>query len=382
MIEKKKKRLLSLDVFRGATIAAMILVNDPGSWDDVYTQLLHAKWHGWTITDWIFPFFLFIVGVSMTLSFSARIARGDDKSKLIYHTIRRSFILFILGMIINTFPFGLLPGSHFSFETMRIPGVLQRIAICYLISSIIFLNSSWRGQLIWVLGLLASYWALLAFVPVPEFGSGVLEPKGNLAWYIDSKLLGGHTWEYAPTAGFDPEGILSTIPAIASTLLGILTGHWLRSKRSDEDKIISMLVIGQLLLLVGVIWDQWLPINKNLWTSSYVLFTTGWALIILGTIYWMIDVKGWKGWTKPFTIFGMNAITVFMISELVAILLWNIVWQGSGPHPVTLHDWLYQLLFTPLLGAKMASLLFAIVFTGLMYLVAWGMWKKKWFVKI
>lgn len=374
-------RLQSLDVFRGATIAAMILVNNPGSWENSYAQLKHAAWHGWTFTDWIFPFFLFIVGVAMTFSFPKRLAQGQTKKQLLLHTLRRAAILFALGLLVNGFPFGLFD-HQFSWATFRIPGVLQRIAICFLIASIIFVTTKIRGQIVWTVALLTVYWLLVRLVPVPGFGVGVMEPTGNLCWYVDSTLLRGHTWIYAPAEGFDPEGIVSTIPAIATTLFGLLTGQWLRSERGPKEKTAWMFVVGQAMLLLGVIFDNWLPINKNLWTSSYSIFMTGWALICLATFYWLIDVKGLQRWAKPFTIFGMNAITVFVLSELLAVLLWVITWKGPDGSVITLHDYIHEHLFVPLASAMNASLLFAIAFVLEMYLVAWLMWKKRWFLKV
>ncbi|HQM35694.1 MAG TPA: heparan-alpha-glucosaminide N-acetyltransferase domain-containing protein, partial [Candidatus Marinimicrobia bacterium] len=264
------KRIYSLDVFRGATIAAMILVNNAGSYDYVYPQLLHAEWHGWTFTDWIFPFFLFMVGMSMVFSFESRLKRGDTHQQILRHSLKRLLILFALGLFINGFPFGLIPGSQFSIATWRILGVLQRIGICYFFTSLIYLNVKPKGQWLWIGILLGIYWFALKVIPVPGYGAGVLEPEGNLAWFIDKTLLGKHTWAFAPVFGFDPEGILSTIPAIASTLLGVQAGRWLRSERSQEEKTAGMFVAGNLCLLLGIIMNIWLPINKNLWTSSYV----------------------------------------------------------------------------------------------------------------
>ncbi len=375
-------RLLSLDVFRGATIAAMIVVNNPGSWDHVYSQLRHAPWHGWTITDWIFPFFLFIVGVAMTFSFSKRLAQGASKGQLFKHVLWRSAILFALGLLINGFPFGLMPGHEFSWSTFRIPGVLQRIAICYLIASAIFLITNVRAQSAWLVAFLIIYWLLIKLVPVPGYGAGVLEPTGNLGWYLDSTLMNGHTWEYAPAAGFDPEGIISTLPAIATTLFGILTGHWLRGGASSQKKMLGMLAAGAALLTLGWIFDRWLPINKNLWTSTFAIFMAGWALLWLGAIYWMVDIKGWCRGAQPFVIFGMNAIVVFVLSDLLAIVLWVMSWTKPDGAATTLHDEIHENIFVPLASPKFASLLFALAFLLLMYLVAWGMWKKRWFVKI
>jgi len=377
-----KQRLISLDAFRGATIAGMILVNNPGTWNAIYPQLRHAAWHGWTFTDFIFPFFLWIVGVAMTLSFARRVEEGADKSQLLLHVFRRALIIFGLGLFLNGFPFGLVSTHDFSWATIRIPGVLQRIAICYLIASIIFMYTGVKGQIGWVIGLLVSYWLMVKLIPVPGFGTGILEPTGNLCWYIDSQLLAGHTWRGAPVPGFDPEGILSTIPAIATTLLGVLTGHWLRSDRSQGDKTDWMFVSGNFLLLLGVIMDMWLPINKNLWTSSYTIFMAGWANVCLAMFYWLIDVKGYKKWATPFVIYGMNAITVFVLSGLVARIMHLIQWTTADGKTTDLKSAIYDNVFTPLASPMNASLLFAIAFITMMYLVVWFMYKKKWFLKV
>ena len=219
-------------------------------------------------------------------------------------------------VIIAAGPFGLLFGHDFSFATMRFPGVLQRIGICYLVAGLVVLNTSWKQQAWTILGLLAVYWLAMALIPVPGYGAGVLEPKGNLCWYIDSNIFGRHTWSGAPVPGFDPEGIFSTLPAIATTLFGVLTGHLLRSPRSKDDKVILMFVAGDVLLFAGVVMDNWLPINKNMWTSSYAVFMAGLAMNVLGLLYWVIDTKGYQRWAKPFAIYGLNAITMFVLAGL------------------------------------------------------------------
>lgn len=375
------QRLASLDAFRGATIAGMLLVNNPGSWSDAYAPLLHAPWHGWTPTDMIFPFFLWIVGVSLTFSFARRVEEGADRGKLFVHVLRRSAIIFTLGMLLATFPFGLL-GAGFDLATVRIPGVLQRIAVCYLVASAIFLRTTWRGQVAWAAGLLLGYWALLLLVPVPGYGAGVLEPQGSLAWWIDSHVLAGHTWRGAPAPGFDPEGILSTLPAIATTLLGVLTGHLLRGPETMEGKTIRLLCGGVVLLAAGALWGLVFPINKNLWTSSYAVFMAGWAMALLGAFHWLIDVRGWRGWATPFVIYGSNAIVMFVLAGLVGRLLSLIRWTSAGEKIVTLKGWLYQTMFTPYFSPQNASLGFALAFVLVFFAVAWAMWRRKWFVKI
>lgn len=375
-------RLLSLDAFRGATIAGMMLVNNPGSWSHIYPQLKHAPWNGWTFTDWIFPFFLFIVGVAMTFSFAKRLETAVSKSPLYKQALRRAAIIFAVGLFLNGFPFGLLFGHQFELSTMRIPGVLQRIAVCYLFVSLIVLNTTVRGQLMWTVSLLAGYWFAVILVPVPGFGTGVLEPMGSLCWYVDSTLLNGHTWSGAPVLGFDPEGIVSTIPAVATTFFGVLTGHFLRSGFSREDKTAWMFVAGNALLLVGAILDMRLPINKNMWTSSYSIFMTGWALVCLALFYWLIDVKGYKRWAQPFIIWGTNALAMFVLSGVVGRLLTLVKVTQSDGTQVALKTYIVDAFYSPLASPINASLLYAITFMLFTFLVAWVMWKKKWFWKV
>ncbi|MEI7906317.1 MAG: heparan-alpha-glucosaminide N-acetyltransferase domain-containing protein, partial [Bacteroidota bacterium] len=291
----KQERLISLDAFRGFTIAGMILVNNPGSWGSIYPQLEHASWNGWTFTDFIFPFFLWIVGVSMTFSFAVRKSKGDDNTKLLLNVLRRSAIIFALGLFLAGFPFGLLWGHNFSLSAIRIPGVLQRIAVCYFIASVIYLNTSMRGQIIAIGVLFVTYWLAMFYIPIPEFGAGLFEKGKNFSAYIDSLLLSGHMWSATKT--WDPEGIISTIPAIATTLFGSLTGDYLRTSGHDKtEKSVWMFVFGAGLLLVGAFLDMWMPINKSLWTVSYSMFMAGWALCIFGIFYFLIDGKGIKKW--------------------------------------------------------------------------------------
>jgi predicted acyltransferase len=229
------------------------------------------------------------------------------------------------------------------------------------------------------MGLRASYWLMMMVIPVPGIGSGVLEKGSNLAAYVDSLVLQGHMWDYTRT--WDPEGIVSTIPAIATTLFGVLTGHWLRSGRTREEKTVWMFVAGFLLLLLGAIMDMWLPINKNIWTSSYAVFMAGWALVCLGTSYWLIDVVGYKRWALPFVIFGTNAIAVYALSGLVERLV-TLEWRpGSGTY-LTAMTWVYDTVCLPLAGQLNGSLLYAIANVLIMFVVAWVLWKKQWFLKV
>lgn len=379
---KPGERLLSLDAFRGATIAAMLLVNNPGSWSDIYPPLAHAPWHGWTPTDMIFPFFLWIVGVAMTLSFVRRVEQGADRGQLFRHVVIRAAIIFGLGIFLAAFPFGLFADHHFSLAKLRIPGVLQRIALCYLAAGAIFLSAGWRGQIAWTMGLLVGYWALLRFVPVPGYGAGHIdEPVGNLAWWIDSHLLAGHTWSGAPAPGFDPEGLLSTLPAIATTLLGALAGRMMR-RWSGGALTARLLGGGGALLALGAVLSLAVPINKNLWTSSYTVFMAGWATAVLAIFHWLIDVRGWRHWATPLVIYGMNALALFVLAGLIGRLLSLIKWIGADGKGVTLKTFIYQGCFVPLASPVNASLLFAVAFVLLFLVIAWALWRKKWFVKI
>lgn len=382
MTDLSSKRLASLDVFRGATIAGMMLVNNPGDWSHIYLPFKHAAWHGWTYTDTIFPFFLWIVGVAMTFSFAKRIERGDDKTKLALHVLQRSAIIFALGLFLSGFPFGLAFGHKFSWDSIRIPGVLQRIAVCYLVVGLLFLKTNLRQQ-VWITGaLLGIYWIAMKVIPVPGYGAGVLEPTGNLCWYIDSTLLAGHTWSGAPVPGFDPEGIFSTLPAIATTLFGALTGHLLRSEKSQEEKTIWLFVHGSLLLFAGSIMDYFLPINKNLWTSSYSVFMAGLAMVCLGVCYWLIDVKGHRRWTKWLEIYGQNAITMFVLAGLFGRLSTVVKVSGPDGGPISLKTWYYQALFVPLGDPMIASLFHSLMYVALLYLIAYVMYRKNWLIKV
>jgi len=366
------KRLISLDVFRGATILSMILVNNPGSWSYVYGQLGHAPWHGATFTDVIFPFFLYIVGVAIVYAFSKKIEVTAPKKELYMKVIRRTLIIFALGLFLNGFP-------YFNFGEIRIMGVLQRIALCYFFASVIFLSGGIRWQAIWTVALLFVYWGFMALFPVPEIGAGVLEPGKNFAHWFDRFFLEGHMW--AVTETWDPEGLFSTIPAISTTLLGVLTGHWLRSKREPRDIVLGMLLVGNVLVLLGAIWGEYFPINKNIWTSSYVVFMGGLSLICLAFCYYLIDIKGYKKFTQPFLVYGTNAITVFVLSGIFARLL-NIITVTSEGETMPIKAYIYETIYVPLFGYMNGSLAFAITFIVIMYLLMLILYKNKIFIKI
>jgi predicted acyltransferase len=357
------ERLFSLDLFRGITIAAMIVVNNQSS-DSAYWPLQHAKWNGWTPTDLIFPFFLFIVGVSLVLSSQARLERGDSRRALVLHTIRRSAILFAIGLALNGLA-GVPLGSW------RIPGVLQRIAVVYCAAMLITLFTKTPARVIVIATLLGGYWVLMRYAPVPAFGVPgrdipLLHPDANLAAYLDRKLLPGRLWEGTR----DPEGLLSTLPAIATALCGVLTGEWLRSARSSGKKLRCLLVYGLAGIAVGELWGIWFPINKKLWTSSYVLFTAGCALIALAICYWLTDIKLHRGrWARPFVIFGTNAITAYVISELIGGWL---SWAG--------YTFLHSLAWMD--SPALESLMHSLVVLALCFVPVWLLYRKRIFLKV
>ena len=380
-------RLYSLDVFRGATIAAMILVNNPGN-DFAYAPLNHARWNGWTPTDLVFPFFLFIVGVSLTLSFRTRIERGESKRNLLLHTLRRSAIIFLIGLFLNGFPL-------FHLATWRVAGVLQRIAVAYLAAAIVTLYSGWRGIALSIGALLLGYWVAMRFIVVPGFGVPSIDipindPNANLSWYIDKLYLPGAMYEKTR----DPEGILSTFPAIATALIGVLTGEWMNSSSlvsaqkkganlgHPMTKVYGMLAFGVAGIIGGQICHLWFPINKKLWTSSFVLFTAGCALIALAACYWVCDIQRHRGaWTKPFVVFGTNAIAAYVLADLVSSVLYA-VHLRHGRRMITLQDGLYHSLFGGIPSRPLGSLLYSIAFVAACWLPIYAMYRKRIFLKV
>jgi len=362
------KRLISLDVLRGITIAGMILVNDPGSWEYVYSPLQHAEWHGCTPTDLVFPFFLFMVGISVTLALGKRIASGTETSGLVIKIIKRSAIIFLIGMLLNGFP-------YYDLSTIRIPGVLQRIALVYLCCSLIFIRTTWMGQFRWAVALLVGYWFIMNFIPVPGVGAPNLEPVTNLGAWLDNLLLGGHLWSHSKV--WDPEGILSTIPAIVTGLSGVLAGHLVKSDLSETRKVIWLFTVGAICIVTGLLWDLSFPINKSLWTSSYVLYTSGIAMQCLALCYWFIDVLGYKGWTTPWVAFGINALSAYVLSGLLARFL-GLIQVGEQ----SLKGWIYDNLFLSWLGPYNASLAFAMVFVFCLFALSWLLYRKGVIIKV
>ncbi len=370
-VQPKPGRLLSLDLFRGATIAAMILVNNAGDEPSAYWPLRHAEWNGWTPTDLIFPFFVFIVGVAMAFSFRSRLDRGESRAHLLKHVIWRGIALFAIGMFLNGFP------NHYQLDHWRVYGVLQRIAVCYVITAVLELWTSWRAQIAIAVACLAGYWILMRYVPVPGLGIPthdipLLDSDRNLVAWLDRKLLMGHLYEGTR----DPEGVLSTIPAVATSLLGLLTGKWLRKAHAPRTKALAMVAAGVVAIAVGRTLHLWFPINKKLWTSSFVIFTAGLALVCLAVCYWIADVKQRRGlWTRPLLVFGTNAIAAYFFAEVVAHLLSRINILSDGAQ-VTLQEYIYSHWFAPLASPPNASLLYAVGFVAVCWAAMGVLYRK------
>lgn len=340
---------MSLDAFRGITIAAMILVNNPGSWEHIYKPLQHAAWNGWRPADFIFPFFLFIVGVATTFSLGAQSGARGVRQRAFARILRRTLTIFALGIFLNGFPL-------FDWSELRIPGVLQRIAVCYLCASVAVLTLTVRGQTITATLLLIGYWAMMTLVPVPGHAAGRLLPGANLAAYVDDALLHKHLLHQ----GWDPEGPLTTIPAIGTTLSGVLVGQWLVTAKSRSGVVSGLFFAGNACLVLGLVANHWFPINKSLWTSSYVLFTSGAAANVLAMCYWLIECEGYQRWAMPFIVFGTNPIVAYVLSSLMAkmMLLWMIADFGGAR--VSVQRYIYESWCLAVARPLNASLIYAL----------------------
>lgn len=446
-------RLISLDVFRGLTIAGMVLVNNPGTWSAIYSPLEHAPWHGITPTDYIFPFFLFIVGVAIPIALGKRVKAGITRD-VYFKIISRSFVIFVLGILISAIPFfsfsetqiphflkvlivlgysaalflylwdkplaalitaavtaavvtGFWSAGYvvvpYNLATMRIPGVLQRIAVCYLIVSLIFLHTNWKQQAVIGVVLLLLYWLLMSVVPVPGCEITTVDDKAcNLAAWLDRIILTEpHMWRQAKV--FDPEGILSTMGAIATTISGVLTGTWLmrndeRGMMNDEEregedpkltvhhsslhKALGLFFAGTVLLAAGWSWSLLFPLNKSLWTSSYVLYTSGLALLTLACCYYVIDILGYKRWAKPFVIFGVNALALFVFSGLMARLMGMIKLAGPEGKDISLQGWIFNHIYLAVWSPINASLAYAISFILFWLFLMWLLYRRRIFIKV
>jgi predicted acyltransferase len=371
-------RLLSVDVFRGLTMVGMILVNNPGDPGTTYWPLQHARWHGWTPTDLVFPFFLFIVGVAIVLALKRRVDAGAPLRPLHLKILRRSLILFGLGLLLAGFPFGLL-GSRSLTELLavwRIPGVLQRIAVCYLVVSLLVLHCRVRTLKLVAVALLVGYWALMTLVPVPGQGApDIDQPGGHLSAWLDRAVFGDHVWEHAGV--YDPEGLLSTLPAIATTLFGVFAGLLLAATMEPLERVARLFSTGALLAAAGFVWGWFFPINKPIWTSSYAVFTAGLAFSTLALCYWWVDLKGERTLTRFFVIYGVNAIAVYVGSGALSRLL---ALAEVGGVPVK--QLIYGELFASWLPPHAASLLYAVTWVAGWYLVLVWMYRRKIFITI
>ncbi|MEG4225003.1 heparan-alpha-glucosaminide N-acetyltransferase domain-containing protein [Microcoleus sp. N9_B2] len=376
-------RFKSLDVFRGIAIASMILVNNPGSWKQVYPPLDHAEWHGCTPTDLVFPFFLFIVGCAMSFSLSKYTQTTTKIETNIYWRIaRRATILFILGLLLNTSSIALdvlLNSAPIeNFGKIRIMGVLQRIGLAYAISAIAILNLSPRNQKLLAIAVLLGYWGALLVFAVGGYSAYELTPEGYLGGYVDRLILGSqHLYKGGP---FDPEGLLSTLPAVVTVLIGYFTGEWLRVQPIKTRTSINLAICGLSCVIIGHLWGFLFPINKQLWTSSYVVFTAGWALLLLAACYETIEVRNWK-WGRLFEIMGVNAIFLFVASGIVARILLK-THIGSGENAPTTYTWIYENWFVPWAGLLNGSLAFAVTAVLCWWLILYGMYRRGWAIKI
>jgi len=464
-LARKSERLASLDVFRGITMAGMILVNNPGG-SPKFGPLEHAHWNGWTPTDLVFPSFLFIVGVAMTFSFDKRIAAGFSRLRLFEQVCRRTLILFFLGLVLaiggfpnwraiapyllgivglvllfadeppfgwptavvarlrKAFAYAVLLGAvvyfvadyrQYAQSNLRIPGVLQRIALCYFFASLIVLHSGVRGRIIWTAVFLLGYWAVLRYLHAPAGYNPALaiaRPEGLLNDWGDSRVFPAtHLYTERP----DPEGLLSTIPAIATVLLGVLAGNWLKGARERHDKVIGLFLAANAVLFLGLWMNIDFPINKKIWSSSYVLFAGGVALHMLAICYWLVDVKGYRRWAVPFMVFGTNAIAVYVASGIFGrlLVLWKLptadghtiapgigigemlrTWAYQTIHPtctpwasvggghIAVRTWLYQRFFASWAEPRVASLLWALAYVCLWLILLTPLYRRRIYIKV
>jgi predicted acyltransferase len=399
-----RERLVSLDVFRGLTVAGMLLVNNPGTWSAIYPPLEHAEWHGWTPTDLIFPFFLFIVGVTTQLSLGARRARGDDPGAIQRQILRRGALIFLFGFLLSGFPFftwGAVPGNpdpDFLDRIVdrlyhwRILGVLQRIGIAYIISALIAARATVRTQVLVTAVLLLGYWFVMTLVPVPGTGGvpGALllgHGETTLAGYVDRMLLdwsrfglGNHLWTGSVT--WDPEGVLSTAGAVGTALLGNLAGRWIAQPTPLVERLAGMFAAGAIAMMVGLMWHWSFPINKSLWTGSYVLFTAGMASVALATIMWLIEIQNQRAWTRPFEIYGLNPMVAFVGSGLMARLIYSILKVEMDGKRIALQAAIYQTAFASWLTPRNASLAFAVTFVTLWFGILYVLYRRRIVFKV
>jgi predicted acyltransferase len=385
-------------VFRGITVAGMLLVNNPGSWASIYEPLEHAPWFGWTPTDLIFPFFLFIVGVTTHLSREARRSRGEGDGAIIRQTARRALTIIALGLLMTGFPYHQffihLPGGAVFDSTTtpldvshwRVTGVLQRIGVCYLLGALLTLRTNVRQQVWIALALLVGYWLALMLIPVPGHGMGALllaDPGASLAAYIDRAVIGPHHMWIGGGGIWDPEGILSSIPATGTVILGVLAGGWIAQPRPILERLNGLFAVGSLGMMTGLVWGWSFPIGKNLWTSSYVVFTAGMACVTIAVCAWLVDVRGWRAWTKPFIPFGLNPIVAFVASGFLSRFLYTLLKVPRNGTLIPVQAAFYDSLIAPYFtDPRDASLLFAIIYVAIFYAVLQLMHRRGIIVKV
>ncbi len=394
-----RERLIALDVFRGMTVAGMLLVNNPGTWSAIYPPLQHAAWNGWTPTDVIFPFFLFIVGITTELSLRSRRERGDDEGAIVRQVLRRAALIFLFGLTLSAFPFftwtpiAELPDATFldrvvhRVQHLRILGVLQRIGIAYLFGALLTLRTSWRQQLGILAVLLFGYWALMTLVPVPDTGIAgrfvADQPDKLLSAWLDRTVLGlNHL--YSGTKTWDPEGLLSTLPAIGTMISGTFAGRWIgQQQRPLTDRLSGLFAVGALAMMLGLVWNWGFPINKSIWSSSYVLFTAGMGAVALATCLWLIDVRQLRRWTFPFVIYGTNPMLAFLGSGLMARLTVSLIKVAAGNGTrVSIQGLLFDRLYTSWLPPREASFAYALSFVSLWFVILWAAWKRGFVLKV
>lgn len=365
-----KPRLVSLDVFRGLAIGGMILTNNPGDYEYIYPGLDHAEWHGWTPVDLIFPFFLFIVGVSIALALERSPDSWLPSRAQLYRILKRGVIMFALGLAYNGFP-------YYDLSSIRIMGVLQRIALVYVATCLLHLALRSRWLLVLVAAILLGYWGLMTLMPVPGLGHPSLDKETNLVAWLDQLLMRGHLWEY--DIPWDPEGLLSTLPALCLALLGLLAGRGLRSGQAAQAW--RQAAWGAGLLGLGLLWDQWFPINKGLCTSSFVCFAGGAALLMLAACHWWVDLRGQRWGISPFLMLGMNPLSVYLASEMLEKIMWLILVEDGGG-VVNLHVFLYRHYMASWLSPFNASLGWGVFIFLLNLGLAWVLYRRRIFIKI
>ncbi len=444
--QKKASRLVALDIFRGLTVAVMILVNNPGDWSTTFAPLLHSKWNGCTFTDLIFPFFLLIVGFSISLS----LKKFRYGPKVLPKIMFRSLTIFSLGVFLAAFPNFGFPANHphlsvhylilalvlialftkaalpkemdrqkskkwkkalntfliatlavviimgtisylpYSISHVHLPGVLQRIALVYGICAVLYCYTSWRFHLFLGIGISLLYWVIMLNVPVPGYGQASLAPMRNLAWWTDHYIINhlyylvtgnDHHWSTRHLA--EPEGFLTTIPAVVTGILGLLAGQWMSKENDNYRKVSNMMIAGAILIALGLLWSYSFPINKRLWSSSYVFYSGGIAIMVFAIIFWLGDILHLLNRIKPLALpFGTNALFIYLFSEMLTQILDSVYWTQVNGQAINVHQWIYYTFFSSWLSPYIASLLYAVTFLLLAWLLAMMLYRNRIFIKV